>query len=198
MKTKLLAIAVGLISMVVTACNKNESTVDVNETIPSSQKNKEDIPSAQENIEEPPPEDQKDAVTVEDYAIGSEEIDANDISVVFGVKYGAQTPHLKLLKPSVTGAIETRIIQKIARQHFGELRACYERELSKNKNLNGNLIVTLEVTPQGAADKVTIKESELNMVVDDCVSNSIKRWHFPAPEDGGTTQIEYPFLFSRP
>ena len=103
--------------------------------------------------------------------------------------------YVKFRNPSVTGSIDKRIIQKVVRQHSGELRACYERELNKNRNLYGKLIATWEITSQGATDKVTIKESELNKDVDDCISNSIKHWRFPAPKGGGTAQVEFPFIF---
>ena len=103
---------------------------------------------------------------------------------------------IKLKNPEVTGALDKRIIQKVVRQHSGELRACYEKELNKNKGLNGRVVVNWIISPQGAVTKAIVKESTIkNKNVESCVVNSVKFWKFPAPKGGGIVAIEYPFVF---
>ena len=109
---------------------------------------------------------------------------------------GEARPQVKMKNPEVTGALDKRIIQKVVRQHSGELRACYEKELNKIKGLNGRVVVVWLISPQGAVTKALVKESTIkNKNVENCVVNSIKFWRFPAPKGGGIVQIEYPFVF---
>ena len=111
-------------------------------------------------------------------------------------KKGEAKPKVQMKNPEVTGSLDKRIIQKVVRQHAGELRACYEKELAKVKGLNGRVVVVWIISPQGAVTKALVKESTIkNKAVEDCVINSIKFWRFPVPKGGGMVQIEYPFVF---
>lgn len=111
-------------------------------------------------------------------------------------KKGEAKPAVKMKNPEVTGSLDKRIIQKVVRQHSGELRACYEKELAKVKGLNGRVVVVWIISPQGAVSKALVKESTIkNKAVENCVVNSIKFWRFPVPKGGGMVQIEYPFVF---
>ena len=109
---------------------------------------------------------------------------------------GEAKPKLSLKNPEVTGSLDKRIIQKVVRQHMGELRACYEKELAKVKGLHGRIAVVWLISPQGAVTKALVKETTMkNKNVENCIVNSIKFWRFPAPKGGGMVQIEYPFVF---
>ena len=112
-----------------------------------------------------------------------------------GVK-GEARPQVKMKNPEVTGALDKRIIQKVVRQHSGELRACYEKELNKIKGLNGRVVLYWLISPQGSVTKALVKESTIkNKNVENCVANSVKYWRFPAPKGGGIVAIEYPFVY---
>ena len=109
---------------------------------------------------------------------------------------GEAKPTLKMKNPEVTGSIDKRIIQKVVRQHTGELRACYERELAKTKGLNGRIVVVWIISAQGAVTSAVVKETSMrNKNVESCITSSIKFWRFPAPKGGGMAQVEYPFVF---
>ncbi|MBQ9818609.1 MAG: TonB family protein [Proteobacteria bacterium] len=62
----------------------------------------------------------------------------------------------------VTNSADKHLIQKIIRIHLGEVRACYERELKKTKNISGRVVVQLTINPKGEVEKVSIVESTLN------------------------------------
>lgn len=109
---------------------------------------------------------------------------------------GEAKPTVKMKNPEVSGSLDKRIIQKVVRQHHGELRACYEREVAKVKGLSGTVTVVWLISPQGAVTKVFLKSSTIkNKNVENCVANSIKFWRFPAPKGGGAVSVEYPFDF---
>ena len=103
---------------------------------------------------------------------------------------------VKMLPPKVNGSLDKRIIQKVVRQHSGELRACYERVLLKKKNLAGRIIVIWLITRQGDVSKAFIKESTIrNKDLEKCITSSIKFWRFPSPKGGDVVQVEFPFEF---
>ncbi|MBQ9396709.1 MAG: AgmX/PglI C-terminal domain-containing protein [Proteobacteria bacterium] len=118
-----------------------------------------------------------------------------DYNANLGVK-GEAKPRVKMANPEVTGSLDKRIIQKVVRQHSGELRNCYEKELAKIKGLNGRVVAVWLISPQGSVSNAVVKESTIkNKNVENCVINSIKFWRFPSPKGGGAVKIEYPFVF---
>lgn len=120
---------------------------------------------------------------------------ARNYNANLGAK-GEAKPQVKMKNPEVSGSLDKRIIQKVVRQHHGELRACYEREVAKIKGLAGTITVVWLISPQGAVTKVIMKGSTMkNKNVEQCVTNAIKFWRFPAPKGGGAVQVEYPFDF---
>jgi len=110
---------------------------------------------------------------------------------------GEHAPQMKALNPDVNGSLDKRVVQKIVRQHTGELRACYERELAKVKGLNGKVTMNWFVAPDGSVTKVFVKETTMkNKAVENCMQNSISHWRFPTPKGGGMCSVIYPFDFS--
>ena len=110
---------------------------------------------------------------------------------------------IKALPPDVSGPRSKRIIQRVVRSHFGELRACYENEFERNKNVgSGKVTVSWKVDEtDGPASGVTIKETTLkNKRVEDCLVEAISSWRFPwtLPKYDKSTHVEYPFVFESP
>ena len=104
---------------------------------------------------------------------------------------------IKVLPPDVSGSLDKRAVQKVVRSHFSELRACYENEFERDKNVgSGKVTVSWKVDETGAASGVTIKETTLkNKRVEDCLVEAISRWRFPKPTGGVWAHIEYSFDF---
>lgn len=101
----------------------------------------------------------------------------------------------KALIPDVGGSLDKRVIQKVVRNHFGELRACYERELAKVKGLGGKVQVTWLVSADGNVANAVISDTTLkNKNVENCMANAIKRWRFPKPTGGAACKVTYPFV----
>ncbi|GEM_PF-6031340 len=121
-------------------------------------------------------------------------------SAEFKARLGDHKERAVPVKPGkliVEGTIEKRIIQKVVRDHQGEFRACYERELNKIKGLNGRVVLFWLITPQGSVQKAIVKETSLkNEAVEQCLIKSVNHWRFPAPKGGGIVAVEYPFVFN--
>ena len=104
---------------------------------------------------------------------------------------------VKLHTPIVTGSIDKRIIRKVVNNHIGELRACYEKELTKTKNLLGKVELVWLIQSNGSVSSVIIQSSSLNNKnMETCLLNSIKFWRFPAPKGGGMAKVEFPISFT--
>ena len=104
-------------------------------------------------------------------------------------------PTMKALPPEVGGSLDKRVIQKVVRSHFGELRACYEKELAKIKGLSGKVQVTWLVSADGNVANAVVSETTLkNKNVETCIANAIKRWRFPKPTGGAACKVTYPFV----
>ncbi|MDX9719221.1 MAG: AgmX/PglI C-terminal domain-containing protein [Myxococcota bacterium] len=111
-------------------------------------------------------------------------------------QHEAKGPELKLKRPVIDGTLDKRIIQKVVNQHKGELKACYERELQKKRELEGKLTMQWLIDSSGNVAMVVVQESELNdSALETCVANSIRHWRFP-PVKGSMIKVSYPFDFS--
>ena len=106
-------------------------------------------------------------------------------------------PKIKLHTPEVTGTMDKRTVQKFVAAHKSELRACYETELAKTKDLLGKVTLMWIINKDGVVSTAVIKESTLNNKrMEDCLINMVKLWHFPRLENGGLTRVEYPMSFT--
>lgn len=99
-------------------------------------------------------------------------------------------------RPNVVGALDARLIYKIVRQHKNELRACYERGLSRDSALSGEVVTRWMVSPDGGVSHVSIASSTMaDEGVERCIKNSIERWRFPGAQTDVSTMVTYPFIF---
>lgn len=106
-------------------------------------------------------------------------------------------PGVKPGKVDVSGSLDARQIQKVVRQHTGEIRACYEKELLKEKGLSGKITMNWFIDQNGSVTKVFVKESTMhNKNVESCIKGSIEHWRFPSPKGGSMSSIIYPFTFT--
>lgn len=82
-------------------------------------------------------------------------------------------------------------IAAVIMQHNSVIQYCYQKELRRDPNLKGKLVLRLVITPQGTVDRVSILSSTLNNPrVEACVVERIERWNnFGAadPTQGNTT-----------
>ncbi len=94
------------------------------------------------------------------------------------------------------GRLDPSSIKAVVGKHLDETRYCYEKELAKNPNLRGKVVVSFTITTTGKVTDVTVKDSELgSRNVEDCLIKAIGRWTFPKPE-GGSVKVSYPLIFT--
>ncbi len=95
----------------------------------------------------------------------------------------------------IMGNIPKSVIAKIIADHMGQIRYCYERELTKNPELRGKIATLFVIGLEGRVTSARVKQTTMNSPpVEGCVLDVIRRLPFPKP-GGGIVEVSYPFLF---
>lgn len=89
-----------------------------------------------------------------------------------------------------------KVVQQIIRQNRQLVRDCYEKALSKNKSLQGDLTIHFVIGPNG-----DVKTAELNRerstltdpAVVQCSVAALKTLKFPPSSKGFESKVNYPF-----
>ena len=97
--------------------------------------------------------------------------------------------------PMVIGHVDRSLISEVVQRHLAEIRYCYQRQLTRDPDLAGKVVVQFSITPQGEVSRATTKESTVgNVDVESCINGRFMRMQFP--EIGTMAVVSYPFLFS--
>jgi hypothetical protein len=100
--------------------------------------------------------------------------------------------------PVVLGSLDPEIIRRIVREHGGQVRYCYESELTRTPGLYGKIVMKWLISGDGKVMSVTIAETQMkNANVENCLASRIKTWVFPKPKGGGIVIVNYPFVFKQ-
>lgn len=89
-------------------------------------------------------------------------------------------------------------IQAVVVKHNKSVQYCYERELRRNPDLKGKIVVRFTISPQGSVVKVEVVSSTVkNRQVERCVVNRIRRWNDfgEVAESVGNTVIRQTYAF---
>ncbi len=90
--------------------------------------------------------------------------------------------------------------RQVVRKNMKDISGCYESGLKKNPNLEGRVVVEIEVIKDGTVRSVKADPSGslTEAMVLNCIFNSVKSWKFPyIKKDAELVVVRYPFLFSR-
>ncbi|ACY16463.1 AgmX/PglI C-terminal domain-containing protein [Haliangium ochraceum] len=88
-------------------------------------------------------------------------------------------------------------IDRVIKTRSGLIRACYQRELNRSRNLSGKLVITFRIRSNGTVQSARVvgsKSTLRNSKVESCVTRQLTRLKFPA-KGGGV--VNYPFIFSQ-
>lgn len=97
--------------------------------------------------------------------------------------------------PSQTGSLDRGVIRQVIRDHVGDLRGCYERELATSPTLAGTVAVKFNVSSNGRVGSSEVARSTVdNRALEQCVAMRVRGWTFPRP-NGGPVSFTYPFTF---
>lgn len=96
----------------------------------------------------------------------------------------------------IEGGLDRDVIADVIRRNLGQIRYCYERQLSSNPDLYGKLLVRFTIDASGGVMEPKIDTSTLKSnLVEGCVLRRLAGWKFPLPKGGTQVRVSYPFLF---
>ncbi len=96
----------------------------------------------------------------------------------------------------ILGAIHRRSIDETVKRNLNHVLRCYEKELPKNHNLEGKIVVKFTISQTGEVTSTeTYKSTMNNDTVEECVNSQIGKMLFPVPTDNGIVIVTYPFIF---
>lgn len=96
----------------------------------------------------------------------------------------------------VEGGLEREVIARYIKSQLGQIRYCYERQLSASPDLYGKVKVKFTIGSAGEVIAQAINATSLkNAMVEGCILRRIASWQFPKPEGGTHVNVSYPFLF---
>ncbi len=96
----------------------------------------------------------------------------------------------------IEGGLDRDVIAEVIKRNLGQIRYCYERQLSSNKDLYGKVQVRFVISPDGAVSDPMIDNTTMkNAMVEGCILRRLAGWKFPLPKGGTMVKVSYPFLF---
>ncbi|NJL25457.1 MAG: AgmX/PglI C-terminal domain-containing protein [Calothrix sp. SM1_5_4] len=96
----------------------------------------------------------------------------------------------------VDGGLDKEAIARVIRSQLGQIRYCYERQLSASPDLYGKIMVKFTIGGTGSVVAQAIGNTSLNnAMVEGCILRRIAGWQFPTPKGGTNVLVTYPFLF---
>jgi hypothetical protein len=96
----------------------------------------------------------------------------------------------------VEGGLDKEAIARVIRSQLGQIRYCYERQLSANPDLYGKILVKFTIGAAGSVVTQAIGTTSLkNAMVEGCILRRVAGWQFPTPKGGTNVLVSYPFLF---
>jgi outer membrane biosynthesis protein TonB len=96
----------------------------------------------------------------------------------------------------IEGGLDRDAIAEVIKRNLGQIRYCYERQLSSNPDLYGKVLVKFVIGADGILGQQKVENSTLkNDMVEGCIMRRMAGWKFPLPKGGTQVRVSYPFLF---
>lgn len=96
----------------------------------------------------------------------------------------------------IEGGLDRDAIAEVIRRNLGQIRYCYERQLSSNPDLYGKVLVKFTIGASGEVLEQRVDSSTLkSAMVEGCIMRRMAAWKFPEPKGGTLVRVSYPFLF---
>ncbi|HVK60076.1 MAG TPA: AgmX/PglI C-terminal domain-containing protein [Bdellovibrionales bacterium] len=99
---------------------------------------------------------------------------------------------------AISGSYDREAIRRVIMANLRVIRTCYERQLNRNPDLMGKLVLSWVIGEQGRVTATRVKSNELgNAEVANCIMDRLRTWRFPDPPASNEVEVEaYPFFFS--
>jgi hypothetical protein len=98
------------------------------------------------------------------------------------------------------GGLSREEIQRVISRVMSQIKYCYEKELNKDPNLEGKLVMFWLISGSGDVQTASASQNTFSGAsgppIEQCVQRIIQRLKFPTPKGGGVVNVTYPFVFS--
>ena len=94
--------------------------------------------------------------------------------------------------------LDKEIIGNVIKRRYTAIKFCYQKELNRDKNLKGTVVVEFSIQLNGKVSNVKVvdKRSSLKKgAVRKCIVDKIKLLEFPERSKGEPQKITFPFRF---
>ncbi|WNG39097.1 AgmX/PglI C-terminal domain-containing protein [Archangium violaceum] len=92
--------------------------------------------------------------------------------------------------------VDRDALARYVKSRLRSIQGCYEKELKRNPNLKGKVLVRFSIRPTGRTGEIEIEENTLGSdAVASCIRAVIRGWVFPFKPDDDVS-VAYPFVFS--
>ncbi len=94
------------------------------------------------------------------------------------------------------GPIDREALRKVVAAHAAEVQRCYDQRLAEDPKLAGKVVLRWIVNARGGAENVTVWEGTTleDPALHQCMKARVATWRFPAPANGGTGVVTYPWV----
>jgi hypothetical protein len=117
-----------------------------------------------------------------------------------GIDLGGRGKGMTRVRPgkvTFKGSLSREEIQRVIKRAQSRIRYCYEKELQKNPNLQGKIVIAWTISGSGSVSTAKPSQNTMgNAAVGSCVTRVIKSLRFPRPRGGGSVFVTYPWVFS--
>lgn len=102
-------------------------------------------------------------------------------------------PTVSIGSPTANGDLDKAIIRRYIKRNLAKIQYCYEKELLAKPSLSGTVQTTFLIMPNGTVSSAS--GNGVDATVASCVAGVVKAIEFPKPKNGGSVQVNYPFIF---
>jgi hypothetical protein len=102
-------------------------------------------------------------------------------------------PTVSIGTPSANGDLDKAIIRRYIKRNLPKIQYCYEKELLAKPSLAGTVQTQFLIMPNGTV--ASANGNGVDGTVAACVASVVKSIEFPKPKNGGSVQVNYPFIF---
>ncbi|MBL8949612.1 MAG: adventurous gliding motility protein GltG [Myxococcaceae bacterium] len=101
-------------------------------------------------------------------------------------------------EPTVMGSLDKELIRQVIHRNRGQIRYCYESQLTSHPNLHGKVAIKFVISATGSVAQSQVAQSDVkNAELETCVAGRVRTWMFPKPKGGGVVIVTYPFVFNQ-
>jgi pSer/pThr/pTyr-binding forkhead associated (FHA) protein len=102
-------------------------------------------------------------------------------------------------KTVVLGSMDAELLRRILKEYIPQFRHCYQQELVLNSAMkSGSFDLNFSISPQGDLKKYSIEstENKTSKNFNDCMGKVLQIIPFPKPKGGGIVDVRQPLHFS--